>query len=669
MTDLLLLFPPQWSPFQPALSLPSLSAWLKRAGFQVKSLDMNLAFYEWLFSDECTELLIEQLRTLDLDESAKLGYKSIFLRAEDFRNCFHDLRESRARDSDEYVSRHYLAVKSLEIYLDAISQVVQSFTISPYDFRLKRDNLRTSVLEQAVESPPPLIAQFVRKMVSQLIVPTRASVIGLSCIGQEQLYFTLLFGAALKEQGVASPILVGGTILARIYERGAITPRWFERFFDVIVRNEGEKPCEQLLSNHRDGRALTHDVPSIVYSDGNELTASPVCAPLSPAELPTPDFDDIPLRRYFSSEITLPLLSSRGCYWGKCEFCHHGMVYGEKYAGYDVGRVLESIEFLAERHGVRHFAFNDEAIPPKIARSMGERFPENGTTGWNFTGLIKFEKFFTDQDFANLHKVGFRSLYVGLESGSERVLALMKKNNTKETMLRNLSDATSAGIWMHCFAFFGFPGETDAEAEETHDFILGNADIISSYGSAVFVLEHNAPIFRHLADYGLKIKSLPSDNIDVYYDFEVSSGITPSRALEWMNKLNEAALDIPSYNAAGWLPRELQLCVLSETTPQGLVSLGTDIRERGGIPAGLPLRDFLSRELHLANSSQIIINRINGRVFSARGKMADLFDLCCAEGLTMEESVKYAPHVFGRLSSARTRLTSEAVLSPVPSPL
>ena len=55
--DLFLIFVPQWSPFQPALSVPSLSAWLKRAGLGVRSLDANVLLYEWLFSDECGERL------------------------------------------------------------------------------------------------------------------------------------------------------------------------------------------------------------------------------------------------------------------------------------------------------------------------------------------------------------------------------------------------------------------------------------------------------------------------------------------------------------------------------------------------------------------------------------------------------------------------------------
>src|SRR5215469_10473068 len=50
--DMALVFPPQWSPFQPPLSLPSLAAWLRREGFSVASLDANISLYHWLFADE-----------------------------------------------------------------------------------------------------------------------------------------------------------------------------------------------------------------------------------------------------------------------------------------------------------------------------------------------------------------------------------------------------------------------------------------------------------------------------------------------------------------------------------------------------------------------------------------------------------------------------------------
>src|ERR1700730_12114114 len=461
MPDILLLFPPQWSAFQPSLSLPSLSAWLKRSGYAVRSIDLNVAFYEWLLSDKCAELLRRRLDVLDWKRDVKLAYKTVLDNVADFRHDAQLLQTAMSMceldDTNDYFERHYRAVKSLEIYLHAISQVGEGFSISPYDFQLTSGNLDTSSLEQAVDCRPRLIDQFMTDAIASKVLCEHFDIIGLSCIGQEQLYFTLCLGAMLKEV-TNVPIVVGGTILSRIFERGVLKDEWFGRVFHVIFRNEGEKTAEAMLANIASGRPLTMDAPGIVYRKGDRVVASPPCPPLTPSEIPIPDFDDMPLDRYLSAEPTLPLLSARGCYWGKCEFCHHGMVYGEKYAGYGADRVLESVAYLAERYGVRHFAFNDEAIPPKILRQMGEIFPPHNDSQWSFTGLIKFERFFKSHDFRNIHNVGCRSLDVGLESASERVLKLMRKNNNIETVLINLTDATAARIWMHCFLFFGFPG-------------------------------------------------------------------------------------------------------------------------------------------------------------------------------------------------------------------
>ncbi|MFE9727659.1 B12-binding domain-containing radical SAM protein [Streptomyces sp. NPDC005794] len=649
--DLLLIFPPQWSAFQPSLSLPSLSAWLKRAGFDIASVDINIDFYEWLLSDDCARLLIKELEHTDLTSEAKIGLRAIFQEAETFRSDidrFRTLSDAESTSSG-YFERGHLGVQSLSTYLNAVSAVCDDFIVSPFEFRFKTGNLRSSELERMIDSPHPVLDAFVRQAVAKYILPLAPKSIGISCIGQEQLYFTLLLGSILKKQ-LAAPVMVGGTIFSRIFERGALKNSWFDRFFDIIVRNEGEKPAERMLRNLREGRPLTEGAPSIVFRNGGEVVSSPPCPSLRPQEIPIPDFEDMPLTRYLSAETTLPLLSSRGCYWGKCEFCHHGMVYGEKYAGYEVSSVLQTVKSLAEKYNVRHFAFNDEAIPPKIARSLGQIAPPNAETGWSFTGLIKFEEFFKREDFTNLHRIGFRSLYVGLESASERVLRLMRKNTRREVMVRNLTDATCAGIWMHCFLFFGFPGETEEEANETFDFILGNSDIISSFGAGSFSLEHNAPVFRHLADFGITLKPTAANDVDVYYSYEVADGITSRRASEWSEMLNAASRSIPSYHGAGWVPRELLLCMLSKMTPGELVDNGLQMRALNGIPPSALLSRVVTRMTHPNYpNTEIAINRVNGSTLSIRGGALRLLEACSQMDLDFGTLQQVAPILFTRL--------------------
>lgn len=630
MVDILLIFPPQWSPFQPPLSLPSISAWLKRTGFKASSLDLNVLFYEWLLSDECALMLASQVIASGHTQEAKEGYLAIFGDVASFREDIHRLQATVTDESDyDYTKRNYLAVQSLETYLDAVSQVAETFKVSPYEFRLNSGNLNVPDLEDQVEEPSPLIGRFIETVIEKHVSPASPRLVGLSCIGQEQLYFTLILGRRLK-QVCPAPVIVGGTIFSRIFERGVLPPKWFERYFDVIVRNEGEKPTERILMNMREYLPITQDVPSIVYREGGEMRSSLPCPPLLVSELPVPDFDDLPLGRYLSAEVTLPLLSARGCYWGKCEFCHHGMVYGEKYAAYKPPALLETVASLSARYNVKQFAFNDEALPPTSARAIARLFPPHEESGWTFTGLIKFEPSYTAEDFRGLYRVGFRSLYVGLESASERTLDLMRKRTKIQTVQSNLTGATESGIWMHCFLFFGFPGETDADARQTYDFILENSRIISSFGAGIFLLEHNSPIFRHYRDHGIRLVTSRTDDVDVYYDFEVARGLSHSRAIEWQERLNLAARSIDVYRAAEWIPRDLLLGMLSRMTQHQLRSVGLTIRECGGMPSTTRVQEILTRaECTLPKQQEcMVLNRINGRVSLLRGPAAELFGLC-----------------------------------------
>jgi anaerobic magnesium-protoporphyrin IX monomethyl ester cyclase len=661
MTDLLLIFVPQWSPFQPPLSLPSLAAWLRRAGYAISCLDANILLYDWLFSDECASLLMELVESKGMSRLEAEGYRSLFRCSQEFKRDIGNFKASSppssSAEKEIYVQKNFLAISAFSAYLASISKVSGDFSISPYSFCLNGD-LQSSSLEAFADNPPSVIKGYLNWLFDHCVPPGNVRAIGLSCIGEEQLPFTLLFGRLLKQRFADVPVLVGGTILPRIFERGVLKPEWFGRYFDIVVRNEGEKPCEMILSNLRRGRGPTEDVPGIIYFSSGRICATQPAPPLKPAEVPTPDFDDLPLGTYFCSEITLPLLSARGCYWGKCEFCHHYMVYGDQYSAYSVQDVVNAINELARKYQVRHFAFNDEAIPPKVITALGQMLPDCETSGYTFTGLIKFERYFKREHFANLARVGFRSLYIGLESASERVLTLMKKPNTVATIKSNLRDASESGIWTHCFLFFGFPGETEDDARQTFDFIMSNPDIVGSFGCGTFVLEHNAPIQRHHESFNLTLLGdEPLSGVSVYYDYSVSQGISKDRAKEWMDLLNKESLQIDKYHSTTWIPREFLLCLISHQTPAELVHECIAIDRHQGLPPRAAVSDIVSLVHVSAPEDQtFMVNRTSARVVLLKNKATEVVELCLNSPLKAVDLAKMDPRF------------NEFLVSPPPPP-
>ena len=111
--DILLIFVPQWSPFQPPLSLPSLTAWLRRSGYSVDCMDANIMFYDWLLSKDCVPHLLRSLGGNQFDENTRRAYRTIFECHEDFSRDIAKLR-TKLKAQDQVSERALLPTEWVE---------------------------------------------------------------------------------------------------------------------------------------------------------------------------------------------------------------------------------------------------------------------------------------------------------------------------------------------------------------------------------------------------------------------------------------------------------------------------------------------------------------------------------------------------------------------------
>lgn len=623
--DLTLIFPPQWSPFRPPLGIASLVAWLRRRGHRISAKDSNISFYTYLFSPAVAAQIKDEIvgtRRIELDSPALL---SIFDRQCDFAADLNLLRPNSGLakhvGESDFVSRTAIATKSVSSYLAAISSVLCDMTISLDGISIGSGRNTVEDILRIVEYPHDIIQRFCEAEIAEILQKKPGGIYGLSCIGQDQLPFTLLLGKLLKATGCS--VIVGGTVLPRLFEAGRLPSGWFGRYFDLVISHEGERPLEYLLRQGAGLEAGGSTVPGAIFAEYDVLKASRPVPPLMSEEVPTPDFSDFVLEDYLSPKITLPVLSSRGCYWGKCEFCHHGMVYGESYLARRPEDVLSTIRELSDAYGVKSFAFHDEALPPKMFRWLGAELPHTEESGWSFEALVKFEKYFTRLDFEAGARVGFRTLSFGLESASERVLKLMKKYIPLHITAEILKNAADAGIWVHCFVFFGFPGETDEEAAMTADFVM-RSQHLDSVGVGVFELEHGAPISKKSADFGIELMKATDRNGSVYYDYDIQKGISARRALEWMNETFELMRHHPRYLIVNLIKRDLLLAVLSQVKKDALICAGQKLLDDETSPGSAKISDIVSFS-NYPDGSLLLINRPALRFFSIPGDIAAEF--------------------------------------------
>jgi hypothetical protein len=119
----------------------------------------------------------------------------------------------------------------------------------------------------------------------------------------------------------------------------------------------------------------------------------------------------------------------------------------------------------------------------------------------------------------------------GLETASERMMAHMIKGTRLDNVRRILQESHDAGIWNHTFFFFGFPGETLEDAQETVNFVYGNGELINSAAMGTFLLERYAPAHTYPKTFGItKIVERPEADLGFYFDYEVASGLDQAAA-------------------------------------------------------------------------------------------------------------------------------------------
>ena len=320
--------------------------------------------------------------------------------------------------------------------------------------------------------------------------------LGLSVVDSEQLVPALSLAAALRERLPELRVVLGGPYLTKLVAELETSPELFD-LVDAVVIGEGETPLNALVDAWSLPEPDLSEVPNLVYRVGGEVRANRPFGVEDVRELPTPDFSDLDLDRYWSPEPVLPLLASRGCYWARCTFCAHSYIYRRRYATQRPADVAARMAALHEAHGVRSFFFADEGLAPPFVRrlsaALSEQLPE---ALWGIEA--RFEKGFDREILEAAHAAGLRLVIFGLESYNERVLDKMAKGVRRQDIDRIVDDCIDLGIAVHAWTIAGFPTETLTEAMETLNFVFGHPRLTTSRDFAVglnrFALTRHCPV-------------------------------------------------------------------------------------------------------------------------------------------------------------------------------
>ena len=162
--------------------------------------------------------------------------------------------------------------------------------------------------------------------------------------------------------------------------------------------------------------------------------------------------------------------TSRGCPWN-CSFCSNILVWGRQYRCMGPKRVVDEIEHLASNFGVRAINFREDNFTVNRKRVVGicslmkER---NLQIEWMCESRVNT----IDEGLLSLMKeAGCSAIYFGIESGTQRILDLLRKETTVEQNEVAVALCRKVGIRALASIMLGIPQQSLKENYESVNFI------------------------------------------------------------------------------------------------------------------------------------------------------------------------------------------------------
>ena len=570
-----LLFPPTWHPSQPYLSLPSLTGFLKQGGVSdVTQRDLGIEVLEELLSQdtgrETYERMQDKIKTLErTGTQGETGPSSQehLAKMKEALEWFHPLydlidnakatlRSDLFYDPERYRESLFL----IDRWLAFVSTLYYPTRISVVDNQWRYSIYSSKEILKAVkdEEENPYLELFRSRLVPD-ILSQAPDLVGVSITATSQILPGLTLCRLIKQANPDVHLTIGGSIFTRLVDNLRRADAMFQ-FADDFVVFEGETALLELV-HQLEGKRDYSKVPNLIYRQNDKILVNQPFYSENINALAAPNFDGMPLRRYFAPHSVLPIQFSRGCYYKDCAFCALTLDH-QNFRQRQPEKVVDDLKQLMERYETSFFFFTDECFALSPTKRLCAQLVDAKVNA-QWTCEMRFEKNLSRELLKSMREAGCLKIVFGLESYNQRVMDFMKKGIKQEHVRRIIDDCLDLDIAVHCYILIGFPTETESEAMETSNFIVEHKRLHSSYGFScqpcLFDLEKEAPIMSDPASYGIRRIMRPaSEDLSLGYFYEVLEGMNPDQAervyQQVYEKISEVVDELPfNYSMADGL--------------------------------------------------------------------------------------------------------------------
>jgi anaerobic magnesium-protoporphyrin IX monomethyl ester cyclase len=255
--------------------------------------------------------------------------------------------------------------------------------------------------------------------------------------------------------------------------------KYFDKGADFIITGEGELTLLELLKIINLPNPDFSSVSGLIYPNKNAVVVAnpkrPVLKDLD--ELPDPAWDLVDIDAYKKIWIqnhgffSLNIATTRGCPY-KCNWCAKP-IYGNRYNSRSPQRVANEMEFLAKEYGADYFWICDDifGLKPGWVQKFRSVLDEKQLSV-SYKIQSRVDLLLKEDNIDALAASGLDTVWVGAESGSQKILDAMDKGTRVNQIYEATNLLKSKGVKVAFFLQFGYLDENMEDIRKTIDMLL-----------------------------------------------------------------------------------------------------------------------------------------------------------------------------------------------------
>lgn len=338
---------------------------------------------------------------------------------------------------------------------------------------------------------------------SNMVVASQPDMVGF-CINSGARNAGPNFARIIRKALPKVPIVFGGP---DCFRSELFTGHMIPGVVDALCPGEGDFAIIDIANAIAKEGSVPVDIPGFVTWENGQIRDNGDPRRPSTLDVLNPiSLEGVSLVEYqLNNRVTISI--SRGCV-KRCAFCSEGPNFF-KFRTHSANWMFNQLKTLVPQIAsntkeIPHINFNDSLINGnmEVLGELCDLIIKNGLKfSWGGMAIVRPEM--TVEFVSKMQKAGCIEICWGIESGSTRVLNLMRKNLAVSLVDEVMRNASEAGVAQYGNIIVGFPGEGPFEFAESLFFAAKNISYLSSLGLPIFMPRKNSTVYKAPHKFGM----------------------------------------------------------------------------------------------------------------------------------------------------------------------